>query len=454
MVAMDQPIPNRKLWIRRGEIATHPLLNEAYPRLVELIGDSRSAITVAAHIELQRRLAKFGWEIRRFHEDVKAAKERVLADQKTALAAGDTARVHQVSQALPEFELDLAANRRRWTALRAVQDGIIWRLLGFERQRIAILGQAERPVNWLSASFPSEVSAAQEHWEAGRLAVFCDLATCINTGDLLVFDTTQNQVGVVEVKEAADASENTRQLRNARIKVEFLNKGYTDDLAKDAPVLGPGSRPPIRTHLSVLGDAFRRAERNGIAVTRAGDSYLLRAMDVRAMGEDITEALARAEVEERQLRAKLGHAWANASMYDFHSLDKIERDDGSAIASTAPFTIFPFDDELCAALILGWAAYRTRLNLGTLHAYLQRKGWSIIDRPAELPAERDGFLWVRRGTSALRVPLTSADELVVELLTIASFEASVAAGFAQMQAATANQMHITWAWSGEERVWR
>gem|GEM_PF-4125586 len=454
-VALDtKGIPNGKKWEKAGHIVTHPLLAEVFPQLVEFIRRSRSARTLEDHCALQRDLAAAGWEARRFHEQIRDAKSRLSAQQKDALARSDMDRVREISRAIPELEFDLDANSRRWYALRAVQDGIIWRLLGFDRHRIAILGHAKTPVNWLSASFPSECAAAEEHWQEGRLALFCDLATCINTGDLLVF-YPGNEVRVTEVKESKRANDDTRQLRNARIKVEYLNSGYSDELTKDAPIMGPGLRPPIRTHLSILYDAIIRAGRSGGAISRAGDTFLLRAMDVRAVDPDRqAEAVVRLEAEERRVRSRLGPAWAGAPTYDFNSIDRIERDAHASIASTAPFAIFPFDEETCAALLLGWVSYRTLLNLRSLDVALMRKGWSVIERPAEFAAEKDGFRWVSRGRSVLRLPTSIADELVVELLTLSALEASVASGFAQTMAAASNQVHVGWAWSGEDRIWR
>lgn len=448
-------IPNAKRWRKAGRVVGHPLLNEAYPQIVELIRRSRQATTLADHVGLQRDLARIGWETRRFHETIRDAKQRLLDEQKEALAKNDGDRVRQISQAIPELEYDHDANRRRWTAVRAIQDGIIWRLFRYDRLRIAILGQADSPVNWLSASFPGECAAAEEHWEAGRLAVFCDLATCVNTGDLLVFSPADGRIQVTEVKESATARDDTPQFENMRIKVEFLNQGYSEELARDAPVLAPGARPPIRTHLSVLCDAIRRAGSKGFALTRAGDDFLLRALDLRAVDPDRqAEAAAAMDAEERRLRSRLGRAWAGAATYDFNSLDRIERDDLAAVPSTAPYSIFPFDEETCAALLLGWVTYRALLNLDVLYATFDRKGWQRIERPPELTTETDGFLWLRRGTSVIRVPATLADQLMVELVTLAAFEACVGAGFAQLLNATPNQVHIAWAWSGEERVWR
>jgi hypothetical protein len=101
-----------------------------------------------------------------------------------------------------------------------------------------------------------------------------------------------------------------------------------------------------------------------------------------------------------------------------------------------------------------WVSYRTLLNLRSMDRALMRKGWTVIERPAEIDAEKDGFLWVRRGSSVLRVPTTIADELVVELLTLSALEATVASVFAQTMAAASDQVPVGWAWSDEGRVWR
>lgn len=176
-------IPGAKVWNREGELVTHDLTWLAYQQIASLIAESRSATTVDDHIKLQRQLAAAGWEARDLARQIKGRGKELRSELRDAKSRGDSERVTMISRTLRDFRLTLAVNRRRWYALRAVQDGIVWRLLAFNRHRIAVLSQGQ-PVVALSQSFPSECAAAEAHWAQGRLALLCDLSNCINSGDL------------------------------------------------------------------------------------------------------------------------------------------------------------------------------------------------------------------------------------------------------------------------------
>jgi hypothetical protein len=327
-------------WRREAELLGHELIGLiAYPQIANFIAASRSARTLEEHVELQQKLANANLEARHFDREVNGAKDRLRQELPEAKQAGDHERVTAIGRMLRDHELTLAANQRRRYALRVVQDGIIWRLFGFDRHRIAILGEGT-PVNYPSASFDSEAAAAEEHWNEGRLAVFSDLSNCIRTGDLLVFDPPL--VNVIEVKESDSSDDDSPQMQRARVKVEYLNTGRSETLAPNAPLVATGYRdaPVLRTNLSVLTDLLERARRQGWAASRAGDGAAVVALDMRGVPDD-EDAVERAQRYERLFINGLGRLWRdpegcqNSDSALNRSFDTLQaRRDGPATART------------------------------------------------------------------------------------------------------------------------
>jgi hypothetical protein len=449
-----QQIPGAKVWHREGELLGHELTTLTHYLVTGLIEESRRAKTVEQHIELQRKLASAGWEARDLAHQIKARKKELAAELRTAKQQGTMDRVVDISRTLRDFDLTLDVNRRRWYALRAVQDGIIWRLLAYNRHRIAVLSEGT-PVTVLSDSFPSECAAAEKHWAEGRLAVFCDLSNCINSGDLLIFDTRKQQIIVMEVKESERSSEDTRQQESLRLKIEFLNSGRSE-VVPDVPMLGPDRIPPLKTHLSILQHLLARAARRGFAMAKAGEAAAIYALDARGVDwADVSGELPRHQERKRAFDRRLGLAWAppTTTRYEFDTLTKVRRDESHAVGGMAPYSIFPFDAETCAALLLGIAGYRTVLNVDVIESYLANKGWSIL-RPKDEDRFARGFLWVARDNHRVCVPHPIAEQLLVELLSVPAFEASVRAAWHRVREADSEQVKVGWAWAEEERVWQ
>jgi hypothetical protein len=437
-----------KFWRQQGAIATHERTLAALDAITELIDRSRRARTVAEHIEVQREIGGVALEIRDFHDRMRLRKQELRRELTEAKARGDMARVREISATLPGLDLALRANRRCWGALRSVQDGVIWRALSFDRHRIGMLGYGES-VHWPSTSFESELVAAEVHWEAGRLALLCDLSSCVNTGDLMVFDGA-GEIRLIEVKEDEDASEETPQFDRMRRKVEFLNTGYSESLSP-YPLHRPRRRPRLRTNLSTLGDALRFAAQHGFCVRLAGGFAQLNVLDM--LGIDATapeDQMERLDRMQRGFQARMGPAWRGAETYAWDSMTRVDRDETHAVTTTAPFSIFPFPPDVCARLILGLAGYRTIVNLSLLWAALRRNGWEKAPIPDELAGKC--FLAARRGPLLMVPPDNLMEQLVTELLTPAAFAASLDAT-AEIKVGTQGAVNVGWGWEDEGRVW-
>jgi hypothetical protein len=160
---------------------------------------------------LQKSLAQAAVRARSFDKELNSAKSRTKEKRSSAQASGDREQLARLGSEESELELAREANRRSRYALRVVQDGVIWRLLSFDRHLLTVLGHGE-PVNYPSASFRDECEAAEGEWADGRLAVLADLSNILRTGDLLILNPDRNEIILAEVTSSSGNGRKMRQL--------------------------------------------------------------------------------------------------------------------------------------------------------------------------------------------------------------------------------------------------
>jgi hypothetical protein len=114
---------------KNSRILAHDRTRLALAEIPEFVRRSRHAKTFNEHVELQRDLAKYALDIYGFDKQVVRRMDTLRSEIPTAKAAGDLERVRNVSAILREYRDALEANKRRWSALRLVQDGIVWRTI-------------------------------------------------------------------------------------------------------------------------------------------------------------------------------------------------------------------------------------------------------------------------------------------------------------------------------------
>ncbi|HZR94935.1 MAG TPA: hypothetical protein VFA56_04530 [Gaiellaceae bacterium] len=448
-MASEIKIPRRAA--RFGEIAQNVIVQLAYPVVSDLIDRSRKQLSFDDQVQLQIELAKHALEARDLDRTLRDALDNAHDRRRDALGADDRDAIATAARSIDVINLDLEANKRRRYALRVVQDGIIWRTLGYDRLTIGTLGHGD-PVNYLSNDFDAEAEQAEIHWNEGRLALFGDLSNIMRTGDLLVRDPSNGKVMLHEVK--AGRSRNLSQQQRIQEKIDYLNTGRSTALADDAPVHAPVSSPRLRTYLANAVPLFRRAREHGFDCGQLGPGVAAFMSDGRGLGDaDLPEHERRIISGETRLMTRL--AWNPLETYTYNSLERIDRDRTNAWATTAPYSIFPLDAETCAALCLGWAGYRTTINLAIFKAAIERRGFQVavdVDKSGRVDL-RDALFWVGRPDGRLRVPPRLADQILIEFVTPAALADNVQASFDQLMSTDGDKLHISVRWADEGRIW-
>lgn len=423
-------------------------LETTLPWLSQVIGEARRASSFAAHVALQRLLAEAACQIRSVDRTIKAEIKRLQVKGEKPL---DGQMAPEMRERVRQLTLLREANRRSWHGVRQVQDGIIWRLLRFDRVAIGTYGLGPH-VTSLSNAFDREFAEAERRWEAGELAIFVDLASCANTGDLLICSLEEGSSFPVEVGSSRSGRKH-RQQQAREARSEFVRSGRSR-LLRPREVFAPAKRAKLETHLGELRAMFEEARLQLHVARRIGEHLFVVTNDARAHGrEQPTPDDLRAAREE--LSSALPAAWSDDVTLSFDSVGRLRRDAKQAITTTAPYSIFPLDDETCAALCLGYARYQTILSNGEVALRLSNEGWE-----ATLSETRGMWLDVTRIENQARriwkhsVNRTLADQMACELVTLDAFtdllreQFAIGAGLRPTSA-----IELAWAWSGEDQIW-
>jgi hypothetical protein len=85
--------------------------------------------------------------------------------------------------------------------LRSVGDGLAWRAVGYDRRAIRIIGRGHR-VAWFSEGkgLDAELSALEDFWKQGAVAVLNDMTNCLRHGDITVVRSERETLELVEIK--------------------------------------------------------------------------------------------------------------------------------------------------------------------------------------------------------------------------------------------------------------
>jgi hypothetical protein len=442
---------------REAGVVSHEMVWQALPVVTRWIGESRAASVPADYNELQRQLASGAVEIRDLDLKLKAEKGDLLEEIRI-VARRNPERGKKLQAVLAELEERLVANRRRLVALRSVQDGIFWRLLSFDRAVISTLGLGPQ-VGYPSQNFDSEVAAAAEFWDDGKIALLTDLSSCIRSGDLVVFDpeTGRYRVGEIKVSDGA-IRQASRQRGHLEARTRFLAEGRSSGLgAYQMPVRSAQVRPVLRTHLATVGSLLEKARRQVIAGARVSSHLYVIVLDGRAAleqaGDDEDATLARLGKKHAQLTPPT--QWRRQEIIDFHSHERLQRDEHAGTATTAPYSIFPFDDETCAALCLGLVSCQVTLNLTAVYDEIRRRGWGLESPPSEPPDMWFAAVEVASPTNLLvqGVNVRLREQLLVEFLSLGALGDFIAAGFEETRGEAEPSFALVWGWDGEGRVW-
>jgi hypothetical protein len=394
---------------RFGQILLHPLQDEVFDDVRNLLSALRVAHTPRDLYEFQRQLFGSIYELEEARGELVRKKKRVLQGKEPPR--------HR-----DQLEIDLAAVERGIRQLRSVGDALAWKAFRFDRRVFLALSRNERPGPMVGKEgLANEIGAVVNIWEENKeLALMHDLTNCLRIADITHF--TKDRPILKEVK-ATKERVPTKQLRRMQAAVDTINLG--------SPIRSRGgdtwlfrSAHQFKSHLSTLRGLVPLADAEGVACARIMRQWVVSCFSPRAA---VVRKDPFAHLEKgRKVKEK---AFGKAELHKAqHHLHGVQLGVVAIDPALAPIGIYPFDVETCARLICDFVIYESTLGFNKLAEALEAEGFRVDCLLPEGSGrfENEGsILRAAVGDKSLIVHGWGMNQLLLELVDLRVFAAAL-----------------------------
>lgn len=332
-----------------NKIASSSAYNSMYDDFVELLKKSREkGITnkklFRVELEIANRIIKCEKNISYFKKNV---------DRKNQNKEWFTREVYKAQR----------------MAYKQIMDGIVWRFLNFDRASLRQI--AEHPqTGYLSKGFIQEALKAEYIInDSDFFVILNDLTNFLRFGDLTIVSKEKIYIDEVKTK-GKSKGEQKKQLNNL---LENLNKkkfhignDYADFL------LVPGS---VQNFLSTVESVLKKAKKDTMGI------YSERLSPYLWVSCIYTNSLLKIEKDFQKIKPFLPKPPFSASEQSgFIPMTNLFMF-GEFTPNFAPYTIFPFEEELIADLIFGRCILTSHISQKKLAHSIEGKGW-VVEFPS------------------------------------------------------------------------
>ncbi|MCA9918458.1 MAG: hypothetical protein KC445_10930 [Anaerolineales bacterium] len=275
-------------------------------------------------------------------------------------------------------EIGLVVVKRLILILRKIADALVWRALNYDRVAIQLLAEHQK-TGHIDESVMIDFEIARQIIEdSGALVLVNDLTSTLLHGDLTIIEPNR-KISIIENKSGKSSRRNSRAIRQKKQLndlIDFLNTGFrtskenTQDYILRAQV-------EIETHHVIILDVVEQAKRKGYQKKILSDCFAI---------EAIWMAHSNAHMPSVRPFADVDHTISQSNLVVF---DETTR-------RIVPYSVFPFDDETCFALLTGELMLMATLNFDALKE-LYRKHGLTIELPNPTPEEIEAYLSASRG---------------------------------------------------------
>ena len=308
------------------------------------------------------------------------------------------------------FKSEIFSSKLINKALKEIMDGIVWRYFNFNRAILYALADKE-PIDVIRPD-KGLVNTLHEFSEKflhpDEYAILNDITNFLRVGDV----THIKEDGTIEIVEVKSGKQRTARVKRQKKKmielVEFFNTKTTKKEGLKYKIIDSNTRQ--KTYLKQLLDGIKLARHKGYESILIGDYLILEIVDFESSqylkGDNIfTDYFS-------NKHKKIKEKWVKNKDYIHHCF-LIEKMNYSK--NTAPYTIFPFPDEIIADLLIGKLMISEWFNVSEIFRKIESSGWKIVDfllakNKEELEDlkkyDHDDvtFLKVKKGRMSLDVP--------------------------------------------------
>lgn len=358
-----------------GSVFGHPANRAAVNRIAELAEWLRNCTAPDHFMELQQQL---------FHHLVAADHRRAEAAHMVKRLSGS--RRSPASDIEPPFQGDptdpeswvteVVAHARIVRHLRAVGDGMAWRLLHYDRRIIGVLADSPTAgplVKRADSSpdhergFTAEIAAVNDLWQRdGDVAMLNSLTNCLRIGDVTVV-----RDGKPTLHEVKSNPRNYRSAQRSKIekaqaaigtRLQFPRSGMrVVDLAEE-----------FDSDLDAIAGIVALARSRGVRGAKLSEGRAVLATSLVDLGrltdESLPQAQARIDRERRSATRRAG-----IGSHD-HTLRGVSGDLASRMPLLPPWVVFPLAPPDCALLTCDLLLIDTQFSLDVLSSLAAEAG--------------------------------------------------------------------------------
>lgn len=263
--------------------------------------------------------------------------------------------------------------------LRLIGDGIAWRALGYDRAALRLLSQRSTKQEIISDGMVNELVEWSGAFDRRTgLAIFNPVTNWLAFGDVTVV-RDDGSVEIVEVKSSNTKSRRlTRQKQGMNAVVELLKSGEGDVEEKQQLALLTLDLE-VENGLTELLKLLQKASQSGFSAESVSNFLYVECVDFRIASDP---EKVKADIEAA--RSKHLAAWErrNDVFVPMESADLI-----AFSPNCAPFSVFPFPEAVCVALMTGAIIYVAFLNQSEVAREFERRGWQIVRGPDDIRRE-------------------------------------------------------------------
>ncbi len=344
-------------------------------------------------------------------------------------------------------------------ALREIIDGLAWRYFKYNRPILYLLADIEEhgPLR-LDPGFIKTIDHFAEIFLGEEdKAIINDISNFLRSGDITHIDADGN-IELIEVKSRKKGGGRriTRQKQRMVELVEFFNTGIAEYDNKKITIVDSSIK--MKNHFAEVRDSILRARNKGYDSIAIGD-YLI--VHIGYFGKQKDFDINKMYQYFGQKQSSIKQKWEKRGDIILRRLimDKLR-----FIRNYVPFSIFPFDDEICADVMMGKLMIEYLFNFSEVIRIVERSGWIVMDSIASwnekqletmTPEERMklSLLKVRKGKYMVNVPPAWIGMLKYEFWSVKSLIQALDEGYQQDPNVIESDASLT-NFLDDQRIWK
>jgi hypothetical protein len=255
-----------------------------------------------------------------------------------------------------------------------------------------------------------------------QFAVLNDISNFIRVGDITVI----NKDGDIEFIEVKSSKKKGARKKNPRVRrqkkymeelVEFFNTGVGEYDGKKLKILDSKTRQV--NHLNQLKESIQKARTKGQSSELIGNYMVIHVIDYGKINnpKNIINY-----INSRHKSVKQKWDSKNDFCFVFNFSEKL-----IFSRNYVPISIFPFDVEICADILMGKLAIFAILNFSEIKRMFEKYGWEVVDSILDRIKEdnhdtiadfaRRCSFKIRKGGLTIVIPPNSIGRIPFEMLS-------------------------------------